>query len=306
MNMTKTVIGTAAVRAAVFAALIGLAAGCNSPSSSSTAGPPTATPGSTGTASASPASTGAASASATAAGFVGIVEPWDPGHPARPETAPADCYSQPSTVDIEQCFQANTENTDAEIDAVQQAKYASASPSEQATILAQDSAWLAARQPVCDAAFHTEGSMDLISAGACLLDESTARLDAVKGIAPPEAMLKSTDNTDPDTWSWYTTPEGSRIAEMSTQGDQTGGGIIAWIIIGGADGFVINPAQFYFSDGSFTDPGIVQPPDPAYHRVGTGQQYQFSIDYSHLSAAPTGNPAEGFVYAPGTPVAIWQ
>jgi uncharacterized protein YecT (DUF1311 family) len=299
MNRTKTITG-AAVRAAVFAALIGLAAGCNTSPSSSSASPPTTTPASTATASAS------AGTSAGAAGFAGIVEPWDPGHPARPETAPADCYSQPSTVDIEQCFQANTENTDAQIDAVQQAKYADASPSGQAAILAQDSAWLTARQPVCDAAFHTGGSIDLISAGACLLDESTARLDAVKGIAPPEAMLKSTDNTDPDTWSWYTTPEGSRIAEMSTQGDQTGGGIIAWTIIGGADGFVVNPAQFYFSDGSFTDPGIIQPPDPSYHRVGTGQQYQFSIDYSHLSAAPTGNPAQGFVYAPGTPVAIWQ
>ena len=69
---------------------------------------------------------------------------------------------------------------------------------------------------------------------------------------------------------------------------------------------MVNPAQFYFSDGSFTDPGVVQPPDPAYHRVGAGQEYQFLIDYSHLSAAPTGNPAEGFVYAPGTPVAIWR
>jgi hypothetical protein len=148
--------------------------------------------------------------------------------------------------------------------------------------------------------------MDEINTGACLLQESTARLDAVKGIAPPEAMLKSTDSPDPGALSWYTTPEGSRIAELDTQGDQSGGGIIAWIIIGGADGFVVNPSQFYFSDGSFTDPGVIQPPSRAYHRVGTGQQYQFLIDYSHLSAAPAGNPAEGFVYAPGAPVAIWQ
>jgi hypothetical protein len=162
--------------------------------------------------------------------------------------------------------------------------------------------WLAARGPVCQVAFHSGGSMDEINTGACLLQESTARLDAVKGIAPPEAMLKSTDSPDPGALSWYTTPEGSRIAELDTQGDQSGGGIIAWIIIGGADGFVVNPSQFYFSDGSFTDPGVIQPPSPAYHRVGTGQQYQFLIDYSHLSAAP----AEGFVYAPGAPVAVWQ
>jgi hypothetical protein len=145
-----------------------------------------------------------------------------------------------------------------------------------------------------------------INVGACLLQESTARLDGVKGIAPPEARLKSTDSPEPGALSWYTTPEGSRIGELDTQGDQSGGGIIAWIVIGGADGFVVNPAQFYFSAGSFTDPGVIQPPNPADHRIGTGQQYQFLIDYSHLSAAPAGNLAEGFVYAPGAPVAIWR
>jgi hypothetical protein len=29
------------------------------------------------------------------------------------------------------------------------------------------------------------------------------------------------------------------------------------------------------------------------------------IDYSHLSAAPAGG-TQGYVYVPGTPVAIWQ
>ena len=308
MNRTKRAIGAAAARTAVFAALVALAAGCNSASSSSGGSPPATTPASTAPASTVASAGGSASAgpSASAAGFVSIVEPWDPGLPARTQTARADCYRQPSTASIEQCFETNTENTDAEIDAVQQARYASASPSGQAAILAQDSAWLTARVPVCAVAFHSGGSMDGINIGACLLQESAARLDAVKGTAPPEATLKSTDSPDPGALSWYTTPEGSRIAELDTQGDQSGGGIIAWIIIGGADGFVVNPAQFYFSDGSFTDPGVVQPPDPAYHRVGAGQEYQFLIDYSHLSAAPMGNPAEGFVYAPGIPVAIWQ
>ena len=310
MNRKEKAIGAAAVRAAVFAALIGLAAGCSSSSPGSASPPPTApasgAAGATAAAATAAASTVAASASAPAAGFVGIVETFDPGHPARTEPAPADCYSQPSTASIEQCFETTTENTDAAIDAVQQARFVAAPPAGQAAILAQDSAWLAARGPVCQVAFHSGGSMDEINTGACLLQESTARLDAVKGIAPPEATLKSTDSPDPGALSWYTTPEGSRIAELDTQGDQRGGGIIAWIIIGGADGFVVNPSQFYFSDGSFTDPGVIQPPSPAYHRVGTGQQYQFLIDYSHLSAAPAGNPAEGFVYAPGTPVAIWQ
>jgi uncharacterized protein YecT (DUF1311 family) len=316
MNRKRKTIGAAAV----LAALTSLVAGCGSASPGSSATPPATTP--TGTASAAgsasasapdatsgsaPASASApATGSGSAAGFVGIVEPFDPGHPARTGPAPADCYNQPSTASTEQCFETRTENTDAVIDAVQQARYAAAPPSGQAAILAQDSAWLAARGPVCQLAFHSGGSMDEINTGACLLQESTARLDAVKGITAPEATLKSTDSPDPAALSWYTTQEGSRIAELDTQGDQSGGGIIAWIIIGGADGFVVNPSQFYFSDGSFTDPGVIQPPSPAYHRVGTGQEYQFLIDYSHLSAAPAGNPAEGFVYAPGAPVAIWQ
>jgi acetate---CoA ligase (ADP-forming) len=280
-------------RAAVLAALAGLAAGCGG-SSSSSAGP----------APASTASTASASAS-SAVGFVAIVEPWDPGHPARAQASPASCGSQSSTLAIEQCYEAKTETADASIDSVQLSHYASASSAGRAAILAQDRAWLAARGPVCQAAFHTGGTIDGISVAACLLEESTARLDAVSGITPPEAKLKSTDSTDPNDLSWYTTPEGSRIAMLDTQGDQTGGVIIAWIIIGGADGFVVNPRQFYFSDGSYTNYGVVGPPNPTYHRVGTGQMYQFGIDYQHLDRAPV-NSAEGFVYVPGTPVAIWQ
>ena len=242
-----------------------------------------------------------------AASFVSIVEPFDPGHPARTEPAPASCGSQPTTLAIEQCYQTKTENVDAEIDVAQFARYSSASAAERATILSQDSAWLAARAPVCAAAFNTGGTIDGISAAACLLDESNARLDAVKGITPPEARLKGTDSTDPNQLSWYTTPEGSRIAEISTQGDQTGGAIVAWVIVGGADGFVVNPRQFYFQDGSFTDAGIVQPPNPAYHRVPAGQEYQFSIDYSHLGHGPERDKsAGGYLYAPGAPVAIWH
>ena len=98
MNRKVRTIGAAAVRAAVFAALIGLAAGCSSsppgsgnpsatgPATSAAAAtaPVSSAPASTASASASaPAGTATASASASAAGFVGIVEPFDPGHPAR-------------------------------------------------------------------------------------------------------------------------------------------------------------------------------------------------------------------------------
>jgi hypothetical protein len=129
----------------------------------------------------------------------------------------------------------------------------------------------------------------------------------VKGITQPVASLKGTDNSDPDFFSWYTTPDGSRIAELSTQGDQAGtGSIIAWTIIGGAQGFIVNPKQFYYADGSFTDAGTIVGPNPTYHKVATGVEYVFDIDYSHLSSAPTGNPSAGFEYVPGTPVAIWH
>jgi uncharacterized protein YecT (DUF1311 family) len=293
-------MGRYPARAAVFAALIGLAAaGCGGSSSSGSTGPSPAT--------ASSASQPAAPAATTTPPFAAIVEPFDPGHPARARTSPADCGSQPSTLAIEQCYEAQTETTDVQIDSVQQAAYNSASSAAKAAIVAQDAAWLAARGPVCKAAFNTGGTIDGISIAACLLDESTARLDAVRNITLPEAKLKSTDSTDPNELSWYTTPEGSRIAEIDTQGDQTGGAVISWVIIGGAQGFVINPKQFYYQDGSFTDAGIIQGPDPTYHKVATGVMYQFGIDYSKLSQDPNAAQGSGgYVYVPGTPVAIWQ
>jgi uncharacterized protein YecT (DUF1311 family) len=284
-------------RAALFVGVISLAAGCGSSSPGSSASVPV----STSTFSA------VATSPASAAGFISIVEPFDPGHPAMLKPAPASCGSQPSTLTMEQCFDTKTENTDFEIDAVQQGKYAAASAAGKAAILAQDKAWLNARGPVCSVAFNTGGTLDIVEIASCLLDESTARLWAVQGLTRPVDMLKSTDNSDPDFFSWYTTPEGSRIAELSTQGDQSGtGSIIAWTIIGGADGFIVNPKQFYYADGSFTDAGTIEGANPTYHRVATGVEYVFDIDYSHLNQAPTGNPDAGFAYVPGTPVAIWQ
>jgi len=281
-------------RAVMLAALAGLLAACSSSGSSGTAP------------SNRPAATGSAGTASAAAPFIDIVEPFDPGHPARTDNAPASCGGQPTTLAIEQCYQAKTETADARIDAAQFTRYVGAPAAERTTILTQDSSWLAARGPVCAAAFHGGGTDDGISIAACLLAESTARLDAVKGITPPEARLKGTDSLDPNQLSWYTTPEGSRIAEISTQGDQTGGAIVAWVIVGGADGFVINPKQFFFQDGSFTDAGVVEPPDPTYHRVATGQEYQFSIDYSALSKDPNASKsAAGYLYAPVAPVAVW-
>ncbi|MGD0065742.1 MAG: lysozyme inhibitor LprI family protein [Streptosporangiaceae bacterium] len=288
------------VRLAVLTALAGPLAACGS--SGSTTGAAT----SASATATSPSSTAAPSSTASAAAFVNIVEPFDPGHPARTRPGLANCGSESTTIAIEGCYEIKTENIDVQIDVVQQAKYQSATPAQQTAILTGDSAWLAARQPVCAVAFNTGGTIDGISASSCLLQESTARLDAVKGITPPAAKLMGTDSMDPNQLSWYTTPEGSRIAEISTQGDTTGGALVAWVIIGGADGFVINPKQFYFQDKSFTVAGTPESPSPASYRVATGKEYQFGMDYPHLDNDPNANKsAAGYFYAPGTPVAVW-
>ncbi|MDX6336116.1 MAG: hypothetical protein QOG05_3456 [Streptosporangiaceae bacterium] len=303
-SLARAGIGAAAISAAaISAAVIGALAGCSSagPASGSSAPAAQTTPGS-----ATASSAGTPSVAAAAA-FAPIVEPFDPGHPARTRPAPASCGGQPTTLAIERCYETRIENTDAAIDAVQLARYQSAPQGVRAGIVALDSAWLSARQPVCTRAFHGGGTIDEIDVAGCLLAESTARLGAVKGITPPEAVLKSTDSTDPSALSWYTTPGGSRIAMIDTQGDTTGGVIIGWVVIGGAGGFLVSPGQFTYVDGSFTDPGKVQPPNPAGHRVSPGAEYQFSIDYSHLSADPySGKGTGGWVYAPGAPAAVWR
>ena len=121
MNKKATAIGGVPA----CAALIGLTTGCSHLSSTAPTG--TTTP-STPVASTPSGSTPAASTAATTTGFVAIVEPWDPGHPARAQAAPSVCGTQSSTLAIEQCYEAKTENTDARIDAVQQARYAGATP----------------------------------------------------------------------------------------------------------------------------------------------------------------------------------
>jgi uncharacterized protein YecT (DUF1311 family) len=293
---SRTISGGLAL-AAVSGSAIVLLAGCGPASAPAAGGAATAS--ATGTSAASPAPS-------TAVKFVPVTEPFDPGHPAHAMSAPASCGDQDTTVAIEQCYEAKTETADAAIDAMRQSGFASASAGQQAALNAADSGWLAARSTVCGKAYQTGGTIDGINIAACLLDESNARLDGLKGVTPPEAVLKSTDSTNPSDLFWYTTPGGSRIAMTDTQGDATGGAVIAWVVIAGADGFAVNPAQFFYSDGSFTDAGTVQGADPSGHRVAPGAEYQFSIDYSHLPADPHAGKGGGWVYAPGTPVAVWR
>jgi uncharacterized protein YecT (DUF1311 family) len=306
--------GVKVALAVVSAAGIGLLAGCSTGSSStgaSTAQGTTAASSAASSASAAAGSSTAAPADAspsTSSAFVPITEPFDPGHPARTTSAPASCAGQQTTLAIEQCFDNKTETADAAIDALQQASFATADVAQQTAMIAADQAWLAARPTVCEKAYNTGGTIDGINIASCLLDESTARLDAVKGVTPTEAVLKSTDSPMMSDISWYTTPEGSRIGVVDTQGDTSGGGvIIAWTIIAGADGFTVNPAQFFYSDGTFTDAGVIQGANPSGHHVAPGTEYQFGFDYSHLTSDP--NQAKGnggYVYAPGAPVAVWR
>lgn len=286
---------------AVSAVAVGVLAGCGG-SAAPAAGSATQSAPASGTS----AMAAGTATPAPAAAFAPIVEPFDPGHPARSTSSPASCGGLGTTLAIEQCYEGKTESTDAAIDAMRQASFQSAPVAQQAAINASDSGWLAARKTVCAMAYQTGGTTDGINIAACLLDESTARLAALKGTALPEAVLKSSDSTSLSDLSWYTTPKGSRIAMIDTQGDSSGGVIIAWVVIAGADGFVVNPAQFYYSDGSFTDNGTVQPPAPGGHQVAPGAEYQFSIDYSHLRSDPNAGKGGGWVYAPGASVAVWR
>ena len=242
----------------------------------------------------------AVGAGSPAVAFVPIVEPFDPGHPARTEPNPGHCDAQQSTAGIERCFDTKTENTDARIDAAQLARTRRSPAAAQVAINTQDREWLAARVRVCQAVYHTGGTIDLINIARCQLDESTARLYRVTGTTAPKARRPQTDSIDLSQLAYYTSPGGTRIAEIDTQGDQTGGEVVAWVIIGGYRGFTVNPAQFSFRDGSFTDPGVVQPPNPRWHRVAPGAVYQFSIDYSTISHDPhAARSTGGYVYAPG-------
>jgi hypothetical protein len=153
---------------------------------------------------------------------------------------------------------------------------------------------------VAGAADFSGGTIDLIDIARCQLDESTARLYSVTGTSAPKVTLRQTDSIDLSQLAYYTTPGGTRMAEINTQADKTGGEVVAWVIIGGYQGFTVNPAQFSYKDGSFTDPGVVQPPNPRGHRVAPGAVYQFSIDYSTISHDPhAGKGTGGYVYAPG-------
>jgi hypothetical protein len=184
------------------------------------------------------------------------------------------------------CYEDIAESQDADTDAAQQARFATATAAKQAAMNAADQAWLAARGTVCAKAYRTGGTIDQVNIASCLADESLARFYVVKNIEAPTAVLKVTDSQNPGDMSWYSAPDGSRIGLADTQGDATGGVIIAWTVIAGANGFVVNPLQYYYRNGYFKDAGIMEQPDQAGHVMAPGTEYTFSIDYSTLAHDP--------------------
>ena len=289
--------------AAVSAVGIGVLAGCTGSSSST---------GSSATASSRSATAPRAAVTRTAPprtiAFVPITEPFDPGHPARPSQGVSDCPSRLITLVTAQCYHDLAEAQDAVTDATLRAKFAKATPAQQAAMNAADQAWLAARATVCAKAYRTGGTIDQANIARCLSDESLARTFAVQGIQAPTVVLKLNfpEHQNPVDTSWFSAPDGSRIGLAGTQGDATGSVIITWTVIAGANGFVVNPLQYYYRNGYFKDAGIMEQPDQAGHVVAPGTEYAFSIDYTNLAHDPYRYQDPGqFIYAPAGELAVW-
>ncbi|HET6911583.1 MAG TPA: lysozyme inhibitor LprI family protein [Mycobacteriales bacterium] len=230
--------------------------------------------------------------------FKPIVEPFDPGHAARTRPGGKNCSSKSSTADIELCLEVAVENTDARIDGVREAAYTSADPATQHQVNADDMLWLQQRAPICEEFYNSGGTIDGVNIGSCLLDESTARLAALRGATQQPVQLQASD--DPSMQGgvqFYTAGDGTRIAAVHSQGDQHGGAVVDWIIIGGYRGFTVKASAFRFTDGQFTDPGVPQGRVPTSARPG--HRVDLSIDYTQLAKDPNASKKSGrFDYAP--------
>lgn len=295
--------------AAVSAIGVGVLAGCSGSGSSTGS---SATPGTTATASGASSNSATAPAATVTAppstiAFVPIIEPFDPGHPARTRQAGADCPGDQYTLATAQCYHDMAEAQDVQTDATLQARFATANPVARAIMNADDQAWLAARGPVCAKAYHTGGTTDQVNIARCLADESLTRMYVVQGFQTPTQVLKlNSASHNPATTSWYSAPDGSRIGLVGIQGDTIDGAVITWSVIAGANGFVLNPDQFYYRNGYFIDEGATGKPDPNGHRMAPGTEYTFRIDYSNLANDPYRflDPGQ-FTYAPAGEIAVW-
>jgi len=133
------------------------------------------------------------------------------------------------------------------------------------------------------------------------LPDSTRAAPArrLKGITPPEATLKGNDSLNPDQLSWYTTAEGSRIAEINHR-RQYGGAIVAWVIIERRRRVRSQPCMFYFQDKSFIDDGVIQSAQP---QPVTGWRPARST--SSAWTTPTSQPTERQQECRSLPLRSW-
>lgn len=239
-------------------------------------------------------------AASAAIGFQPIHEFWDGNHVARHRDARAACAHATSTLGMVRCFEDRAENSDVRIDAVRSRQFAAATTAGRAAINRDDAAWLAHRSPVCDAGYaQAQGTLVQVLVARCLAAESAARLDAVESRPVPTAHLQATDNVDPTATQYATAGDGTRVGAIDTQGDQTGGVVIAWVVIAGYHGFSVVPRDFRYVDGSFVDRGVVQG-GAAGHHVQAGHEYVFDVDYSRLAKDPHRTKGTGrYEYAAG-------
>jgi uncharacterized protein YecT (DUF1311 family) len=210
-----------------------------------------------------------------------------------------------STEAMVTCNDDKTENLDVKVDMARQVAFNRVKTAAARTAInVDDAAWLSHRLPICEAAYPSSGGGSiveiLVSSGQMAV--SQARLDAVLGHSIPTSQLVATDDINPDATEYATTARSTRVGAIDTQGDQTGGVIIAWVIIGGYKGFTVTPGSFTYVDGSFTDKGIVEG-HPSGHQVAAGTEYVFDIDYSNLAHDPNGAKGTGrFEYRIGSDV----
>ena len=241
--------------------------------------------------------------------FQPIREVWAGGAAATARDATAACRGAVSTLAMETCAEARTENLDVQIDAIRARAFRAAPTSAaRAAINRDDAAWLANRIPVCRAGLAgASGTIVGVLVATCEQEVSGARLAALAGRTVPTAQLTATDQVDPEATQLVTTATGTRIGAIDTQGDQSGGVVIAWVVDGGYRGAVVDPAAFPYRDGSFVDPGVVVG-HVAGHVVGPGRQYVFDIDYSRLARDPHRSSGAGrFEYVRGgRVVAAWR
>ena len=241
--------------------------------------------------------------------FQPIREVWAGGAAATAQDATAACRGAVSTLAMETCAEARTENLDVQIDAFRERAFRSArTAGAKAAINRDDAAWLANRIPVCRAGLAGAGGTIVgVVVATCEQDVSGARLAALAGRTVATAQLTATDQVDPAATQFVTAATGTRIGAIDTQGDQTGGVVIAWVVDGGYHGAVVDPSAFTYRDGTFVDRGVVVG-HVAGHVVAPGRQYVFDIDYSRLAMDPHRRSGAGrFEYVSGGEVvAAWR